>query len=175
MSIDALTVSVGFMSFAFFLLIHFIVFRWLRPEALLSSLAFTGMVVMGLPVLLMGLFFILNVADYSWQVGVLSTVLAMLMGGLLCFVYVLCVFGPYETSVRMRLVREIEKGGKQGLTFSELSKHYNPHTIVRMRLERLIGSGDLMEKDGWYYLKRRQNFFFLFDAVASILRKWIGR
>jgi len=175
MGIDVLTLVVGFVSFGIFLLIHVLTFRWLSPEQLLKSLTMTVVAIEGLPAVLMAVLFILKWTEASPQVWVCAGALAMAVNGLLCFVYVLCVFGPYETSVRMRLVREIAQAGSNGISRQELLKRYSAQTIVDLRLRRLMGSGDIIEKDGLYRVGRKKNFFFIFDAIAGGIKKWIGR
>jgi hypothetical protein len=174
-NLDILTVGVGFFAFGIFLLVHFITFRWVRPERLLKSLFMCVIVLTGLPLLLMVIIYILKIVNMSLMAWMCAAVLSSVIQGLLCFVYVLCVFGPYETSVRMRLVREIAQGGSNGISLEEILKHYNPQTIVNIRLQRLIGSGDIIEKDGLYRIGHSQNFFFIFDAIAGKIKEWIGR
>jgi hypothetical protein len=175
MSIDALTVTAGLGSFACFFLVHVITFRWLPPERLLQSLLLIVLAVMALPAVLMALAQDLKIIDVPWGELACAAGLGMLINGLACFVYVLCIFGPYETSVRMRLVREIALGGTDGLLHQELLGRYNAETIVEIRLRRLLGSGDIIEKDGLYRCGRPGNFFFVFDIIAGALGKWIGR
>jgi len=110
---DILTVGVGFVSFGIFLVLHVITFRWLRPEELLRSLLACVGAIAVLPLVLMGILFATKVAQASLPAWILASLLALLIAGLLSFVYVLCFFGPYETSVRMRLVREIARGGAE--------------------------------------------------------------
>jgi hypothetical protein len=175
MNIDILTLVVAVFSFAVFLTVHFITFRWVSPERLLRSLLLCIIAVMALPALLMIVLFILNAAHETLQAWVCAAVLAVLIQGLMSFMYVLCIFGPYETSVRMRLIREIERGGSNGISPQELSARYNARTIVDIRLQRLIGSGDIAEKGGRYTVIRKGNLFFIFDAIAGVLKRWIGR
>ena len=130
---------------------------------------------MVLPALLMGALFMLKAADLPWPAWSCAAVLASLLHGLLCFVYVLCVFGPYETSVRMRLVREIFKAGPGGITAEELLRRYNNEIIVEIRLRRLIGSKYIIHKDGFYRAGSGTNVFFLFDIITGVLTKMIGR
>lgn len=174
MNIDLLTVIVGLGSFGIFLLVHVVTFRWVAPEHLLKSLLLCVIAVMALPVVFMGIFFIQKAVDAPLHLWICASLLAMMVDGLLCFVYVLCIFGPYETSVRMRLVREIAKSGPQGISLESLLNRYNAETIVSIRLQRLKGSGDIIEKDGRYQIANNRNFFFIFDAIAGILKKWIG-
>ena len=175
MSMDVLTLGAGIFSFAVFLFIHVISFRWLAPEQLLRSLLLTVAAIMALPVMLMGSMVFLRIIGPSWQELVCASFLAMLINGLCCCGYVLCVFGPYETSVRMRLVREIAAGADKGVSIQELLGRYSAETIVDVRLRRLLGSGDIIEKDGVYHPGRVGNLFFVFDTVARVIKKWIGR
>lgn len=175
MKMDVLTVGVSFLSFGIFLLIHVITFRRVRPEYLLKSLLTCVVILLGLPVLLTAFFYFFNIVDAPLQVWVCAAILASVLQGLLCFVYVLCVFGPYETSVRMRLVREIAQGKGNGISHQELLVRYNTESIVNIRLQRLLGSGDIIEENGRYRIGTSKNFFFMFDAIAGIIKKWIGR
>ena len=175
MNIDILTVSVAGVSFIVFLFIHFITFRRVRPESLLRSLLACVVTLMAFPIILMALARTFQILNEPLQVWVVAAILSSGIQGLLCFFYVLCVFGPYETSVRMRLVREIQKGGSQGIKAHDLDLSYNTETILNVRLKRLIGSGDLIERDGLYRIGRTGNFFFIFDAIAKVIKRWIGR
>jgi len=172
---DVLTMGTGFFSFGTFLLIHLIAFRRMAPEHLLRSLLTCVIAMMGLPILLMGIFYIFKLVDAALQAWVCAASLALVIQGLLCFVYVLCVFGPYETSVRMRLVREIAQEGSKGISLQDLLGRYNSETIVNVRLQRLLGSGDIVEKDGRYRVGHNRNFFFVFDVIAGVLKKWINK
>ena len=172
---DVLTTGIGFLSFSIFLLVHLITFRWVKPERLLRSLLLCVMAIMALPFFLMWFFFTMKIVAAPLSVWVYATLLAVFVQGLLCFVYVLCIFGPYETSVRMRLVREIAQGAKQGISLKELSARYNAQTLVNIRLERLIGSGDIIKKDSRYHPGNKGNLFFIFDAIGGVIKKRIGR
>jgi hypothetical protein len=169
---DILTSTIGLLSFAVFLLVQVITFRWVRPEYLLRSLLICVAAIGLLPLAMTAVLFHMEVIEASVPVWVCAGLLASAINALLCFVYVLCVFGPYETSVRMRLVRELEQGRQ--MTLEQLLKRYNSQTIVDVRLRRLVGSGDIVETQGLYHCGRKGNFFFVFDAIASILKKWIG-
>ena len=161
--------------FICFLALQFITFRWVRPERLLKSLLLCVVVMLAMPVVLILGFYHLRLVDEPLSGWVMAAVIASLIQGLLCFFYVLCIFGPYETSVRMRLIREIAAGGALGVSPQELSSRYNAKAIVDIRLQRLVGSGDIIEKDGRYRMGHSQNFFFVFDAIAGFIKKAIGK
>ena len=175
MRIDCLTVAVVFLSFALFLLLHMLDCRRMNEEDLLKSLWRMCVVTMVFPGLLAWFFFILKAADMVWMAWVCVAAVASFLHGLLCFVYVLCVFGPYETSVRMRLVREIFKGQREGITAEQLSCRYNNEIITAIRLRRLTGSKYIIEKDGTYKAGSATNVFFIFDIFVKVLLKAIGR
>jgi hypothetical protein len=175
MQMDVLTLGVGIISFGVFLIIQVITFRWLRPEELLKSLSACVIAIAVLPLVLMGILAVTKMIEASILEWIVAAFLALLIAGLISFVYVLCVFGPYETSIRMRLVREIAKGASKGISMQELLSAYNPETIINIRLRRLVGSGDVIEKNGIYQPGNKKNFFFIFDAIASTIKQWIGR
>jgi hypothetical protein len=172
---DLLAVGVGFVSFGIFFIIHVITFRWLQPEKLLKSLRVCVLAVVALPLMLTGILFVNKVMDAPLSAWVLASLLALLIAGLVSLVYVLCVFGPYETSVRMRLVREIEGGGPGGVSLQDLLRRYSSETILNVRLRRLIGSGDIIEENGLYRSGSKRNFLFFIDIIAGMIKKWIGR
>ncbi len=175
MNIDVLTMGAAVFSFVIFLLVHFISFRWVQPERLLRSLLLCVIAVMVIPVFLMLLFFIFKAADETLPAWICAAILAVVVQGLMSFMYVLCIFGPYETSVRMRLIREIAWGASKGISAQELSDRYNAKIMVDIRLQRLVGSGDIAQKDGRYRVIKQGNLFFIFDAIAGVLKGWIGR
>jgi hypothetical protein len=173
MPIDFLTVGVGFFSFGVFLVIHVVTFRWLQPEKLLKSLLACSFAIAALPLVLMGSLFVMKTVDASALVWAIASLLALLITGLLSFIYVTCIFGPYETSVRMRLVREIANSASKGISRQELRERYNAQTIMNIRLRRLQGAGDIIEQNGFYRAGSSRNIFFLFDTVARVIKKWM--
>jgi hypothetical protein len=60
-----------------------------------------------------------------------------------------------QTSVRIRLYTEIaERPG--GMSASDLVHIYDEKALMRARVDRLLESGDLVERDGRYHLGRRR-------------------
>ena len=87
------------------------------------------------------------------------------------FFYVLCIFGPYATSIRLRLIRELDT--PQGRTLAEINSAYNDRTILDLRLKRLLASGDVYLEGGTYKIGRANNAFFAIDGVARKLHALI--
>jgi hypothetical protein len=166
---------VGFVSFGIFFTIHAVSFHRLRPEKLLRSLAWCVGAIVALPVVLVAILWSIKAAGISAAAWVMVAGLALLINCLLVMGYIMCFFVPYETSVRMRLVREIAGAGPRGLSMQELLGNYNPETILSIRLRRLVDSGDVVEKEGLYQCRRSRNFFFILYDIAKVIGKWIGR
>ena len=144
-------------------------------SALLKSLFVCIFAITALPLVIMGFLYHMKVVEAPLAGWIIASLLALLITGLMSFIYIASIFGPYETSIRMRLVREIAKGKEAGISFEALLKSYSDKTILDIRLRRLVGSGDVIEKDGIYYQGSKRNFFFAFETIALTLKKWIGR
>ncbi len=105
---------------------------------------------------------------------VLYLLLSLLIYGLLTFLYILMVFGTYESSIRLRLARELYRHHPKKVTLKEILAHYNAVIILKGRLERLTSSGDLIFDGKYYHYKGRQNVFSIIDLVSSFLRRAYG-
>ncbi len=163
---DALIVLTGTLSFIIFLLLHFIAFRSLKAEHLFKGIILTFLAALGLE-LFISIYFLK-------MTGFLSLFLSVTIYALMAFFYILCIFGPYETSIRMRLIREISKD-PQGKTFAEIVKLYNERVILNNRLQRLLGSGDVRLENGRYFLGKNNNAFFILDSLAGYLHAFIHK
>ncbi len=111
-------------------------------------------------------------ADYSGAEKAICFILVLIIYGAAAFAYVLCIFGPYETSIRMRLIREL--GGSTGQTpLPDVLRRYNTAIILENRLTRLVGSQDLAKKGDTYHLRKTGNVFFIMDTVAQKMHAFI--
>ncbi len=173
--IDALIIAVSFASFAVFFILQMIFFRLMHQEAVLKAI----MVIFVLTSL--GHFMASPLiagtlgpqAALSTGETILIALLSYLLFGLAAFVYILCVFGPSETSIRIRVVREIFEGEAHGLSHTELLGRYNAKMVLERRLERLLRSGEIIERNGKYILIKKANFFFMIDTVANLIHGFI--
>lgn len=164
---DLMIVLLAAGAFIVFLIIHFLTFRFLAPEALLKG------IVNVFVQCLLGLFAIGFFLVHEPVVNrILMLLLTAIIYGLLSFFYILCIFGPYETSIRMRLIRELSLS-VSGLSINDLLTRYNVTVILDTRIQRLIGSGDLIKKNDLFYLGKASNMFFIIDRIASKLRRFI--
>lgn len=169
-----MTVGIGFFSFSMFVLFQVVVFGQVTPDRLLKALKDILLLTMGLPLFTTGILCMFKILDVPWQLGVSMALMALLIHGLLCFVYLICIFGSYESSVRMRLVRELAHAKPEGMRLDEILQQYNPKIIAASRLRRLVGSGDVVEREGFYTAASAINFFSVFNIISGKLKQWLG-
>lgn len=88
----------------------------------------------------------------------------------LCLVY--CYFFGFfnlgESARRVRLLIELYLAGERGMTLEEILSAYNARMIVAARLDRLLSSGQIIEKDGRYFVGKP---IMLYLAKALVLMK----
>jgi hypothetical protein len=77
-----------------------------------------------------------------------------------------------QSSVRIRIYARIAAAAN-GVSLAELSSEYNEASLMQMRLQRLLESGDLVENDGRYLLGRRR-FVPVAHAIFGIKRFVLG-
>ncbi len=170
MNIDLGVLISAFGGLCAVLLYQAIMFRQVKDGALFKVL--TASIVIGL----------LVAAGIGAYIGLISGIAlmdavvlvggALLITGLVGFVYILCLFGPCTTSVRIRLLREIGSS-EAGVTIKELEGRYNDGVILDLRLARLCGSGDIALQGDSYTIVRSSNMFFLMDRVADLMTAFI--
>ena len=157
-------------SFIVFVVIQFLVFRfvseggvlkWIMALFVLCSLVNTGLFVV-----LSGGAFFQSVAYHlvlfliSWSVF-----------ALLSFLYVLCVFGPYESSIRLRLIRELYRQHPQGLSVGQLYERYNNTVILKRRVARLLAARSITVCGAKYQVSNRPSFFSIADMMARLISR----
>lgn len=83
---------------------------------------------------------------------------------LLTYCYIIGFFNLGESARRIRLLIELYGAGERGMDLGEILAVYNARMIVEARLQRLLSSGQIMKRDGQYFVKRRLMLY-----VAKIL------
>lgn len=175
--LDQCVLGCAVVSFLTFWLAQLIFFRSVPPGGIfkaLMSFALTGLcVAAGLSsgvLLKLSAFSAISMGE---RVGCFF--LTLLIYFFLVFLYILCVLGPYESSIRLRLVRELYRAFPQSLTPAQLFDRYNARWILERRIQRLLTSGDIVCRDRRYYLVKKYNAFFLADKVAQMLARLTSR
>lgn len=165
-NLDLSIVLTGVFGFLVFIILHFISSRFMKAEHLFKGIIITFMLGLLSEVIL------LSVILHSFQF--LSFIMSVLIYSFSALFYVLCFFGPFETSIRMRLIRELASK-PEGLTKQEIYARYNERIMLDTRLKRLIGSGDVKVDRGNYTLVKNHNAFFMLDLLAERLHGFITK
>ncbi len=175
MSADLTTLMTAAVSFVIFILIHFISFRFVGEGGVLKWTMRIFFLVSLVPV---GLFIregrdiILSRVSMD-DVGYL--LVAWAVYGLLSFLYILCVFGPYESSIRLRLIREIYRYHPAGISLEHLYKNYNSKIILKRRIARLLHARSIVLNDEKYRIAQKPSFFLLAEVLAGMIERCIKK
>lgn len=78
-----------------------------------------------------------------------------------------------QTSIRLRIYSEIA-AKRSGVSVEEIRREYDDKALMRVRLRRLLESGDLLEKDGRYFLGRRR-FLYVSNILFAAKRFLLGK
>jgi len=177
MSADSVVILSAVVGLAAYLSIHFIVFRFLEAKGIIQGLMnvyFIGAIV---TIVCFG-FLSYSRTDLITTGGMGTTVFCGLVSfvvySLMCYFYVLYIFGIYESSIRIRIMREFYKALPKGLTLSELLACYNADFILRTRLERLVGSGEVTFDGVKYRIGKCPFIFLMLDYMACAIKKIMG-
>lgn len=153
----------GLLSFAVFFILHNLVYRRLRQAKLLKWLE--------------GLF--VTVGALLVITGILTgfsgaeTFMAFMIYALLTFIYIVAIDSIYESSIRIRLLREIA-AAPAGLTRDEIRARYSSKVILQTRLMRLEAAGDIQKTPHGYKLARSAGLLLGFIGVVKFFRKIYG-
>ncbi len=152
----------------FFLTLHLVFFRfiphadilqWLKRLIIFSICANLGADIFRLKALGMDVFVIILCSSVS----VVLTVLFIL-------IYVLGCFGLLESAIRARLMWELHKFHPRPLSLPELMRDYNAETILKVRLERLSATKEIIFDGKNYYPGSQMSFFVFKEWVGHIIK-----
>ncbi len=112
--------------------------------------------------------------DLTGAPAVRLLVFSLVLYGLFSYMYLVVVLGPYESSIRLRLLREIDAAHPGGIDEDCLLRRYNGRIILDIRLRRLLGSGQVVLREGRYVIARTPWIFFFLDGAAAVMRSLLG-
>ncbi len=171
--IDAKIVLSALLAISVYAILDFLFFRFMKAGSVLKwivNLYFLGAI---LDIALCLVFLGWN-SPSAYVPGFLDKIfclfLSLIMYSLFCFLYILFIMGPYQSSVRLRILRELYRKYPRNCSYEDLLRSYSAKEILNIRLERLVSSGDLSLEGGVYKLKRQCNFFLVMDTMATRLR-----
>lgn len=163
-AIDIVTTIGSIVGFLSFFVAHVVVFRRIKERDAVRWF-FVLVVVVGS---------ILGVAETQVLnlLPIEFSLLSVMLFVILASCYFMGVFGLLATSVRIRILCEIARSGKKGMTFKQLLTRYNREVIVNQRLARLVSNGDIVYSLG-KYSARSGVTFFVFPALVLRSMKFL--
>src|SRR3990167_304267 len=165
--LDTVILSSAFLGSGVYLILHLIIFRFVAVKDILPWLMrtyFLGAIAVIFMPLYLG--WVPQAGNLNLVVTLSSITLAILIYSLACFFYVLNIYGPYESSLSVRLLREFYKVYPKALTRDEILAAYSAKEILKTRLERLTGSGEVISEEGNYRVGKKQNVFFILQFAS---------
>ena len=174
--IDRFMIGIAIVSFVVFLMLLILVFRLVERKEVLKWLVYVFCMALIVNLGLTGWFMLQQNVLFTMGVAAILTILILpvVLYSLMSFCYVLCIFGAYESSVRLRIVRELDEAGTEGLSWEDILKRYNDDTILKIRLGRLVASKELSFDGTHYRLERKYNAFSFITLLSRIIKKFYG-
>jgi len=78
-----------------------------------------------------------------------------------------------QTSIRIRMYSEIASN-PSGVSVDEMKREYDDKAVLEVRLQRLLESGDIILKNGRYFLGRRR-FLHVSNLLFAAKRFLLGK
>lgn len=89
----------------------------------------------------------------------------------LVLIYVLAILGVMESSIRIRLLKEIYDAEGHAITLKQLLKKYNKDVILHKRLQRFLSAGEISFSEGKYQMENNITPYTLPDLVIKSIWK----
>ena len=141
--------------------------RW-NPRLMLLKSIFVGFFCGLLTVVGVDWFCIWSHAEYPAMAFSAISIVNILIYGALGYNYFHFI-NMGETARRIRLIRELHES-PEGLTSSEILDRYNAAEIIAVRMRRLMHNGQVLEKDGRYFIG---NPTMLKISQVIVFFKWL--
>ena len=169
--VDLLILFSAGISFVLFLLLHIIIFRFISTNEVLDWVV--RVFAVGVICDLIAIVFGAVQMDLALGQMMVVFMLSFLIYGLLSFLYVVYIFGTSESSIRLRLIHEISKMEKSGISLEELMVRYNTEILMKRRFDRLVYTKHLVHDGQRYHMGQRYNFFLFIGDMSRKFRKII--
>lgn len=157
-----------------YFILHIIILRKINQKDIFKWLAYVYFIASFTPFLIgwwMGWQMIPEISLSSIIIGVL---VAWIFYTFLVLAYVLAILGIMESSVRIRLLKEIYNVKDTGITLKQILIKYNKDVILQKRLRRFIAVGEISFKGGKYQLEKRFTAYSLPNLVIKSIWKLYG-
>lgn len=151
-----------------FLVVHVIVLGRISDRSVIPVFWMTCAMSGVASYMLMGILILPGMAIFSvlFVTLVSGTIYTLLVGN-----YFMGIFGVMESSIRMRVLGDIARAGRTGVSRTTILSEYNHTKIVDKRLARFVASGDIELVRG-AYVSRKPFTFFLLPALVLRFFWW---
>lgn len=177
-ALDCFVLLNVFGSFFLFLLVHGLAFRFVAPANILKWLQCLFLTIAAVNVALgLSPFFtdVLPASKYRGSSIFLAASAACVIYSLMVFIYVAAIYAMYESSIRIRILREISMRTPAVMSLSEILNKYNARLILQKRLARLVSAGDLRQNGEVYSPGHPLSVFLIYIEMVKILRAIFGK
>lgn len=163
MSIDLNLLFLTLISFALYLVLQIVIFRFVARTDIVKWVIYTY---------LLGAISNIVICLTRFGTNGLEFVLISFINySLITAVYILGIFGMVESALRIRLVTEVDRRSS-GISKSQVLKIYNRKLIVEKRLARFLKSGDLKYNRGYYFIGKKVSYFFFHSLIIDLIGKF---
>lgn len=108
----------------------------------------------------------------GWRGGfIFGSIVAWMFYTFLVLAYVLAILGVMESSVRIRLLKEIYDAKEKGITLKQILIKYNKDVILQKRLERFLAVGQIKRINGKYQLEEKFTPYSIPNLVIRLIWK----
>lgn len=109
------------------------------------------------------------------KVSIFGSIVSLMFYTLLVLAYVMAILGVVESSIRIRLLKEIYDAGEKGIKLEQLLKKYNKDVILHKRLQRFLSAGEISFSKGKYQPEKKFTAYSLPDfAIRMIWKLYIN-
>lgn len=169
---DFQIIFISIISFVFFILVQIFYFRKVKSKEVFGALIYVYKQAATIPIILGIIFYFLG---KTLEFTLMVTVISLIIYSLLVFIYTLCLFGLLESSIRIRLLSEVHLAGDKGITEKQIVGKYNQNIILKKRLARFLQSGEIKEKDCYYYPTKKISFYIIPFVLTILIWKLYGK
>ena len=177
MAIDYIIMSGSVMGFVIFIIIQLIYFRFTEQKNVIRSLKIALFLAGIVMVFIYGGFYYCKwqiLGNYSIYTYALACVLSVIIYCMMVYLYAHWIFGVYESSITVRVLRELACAESKGMRLSQIMEKYNEDIIIRKRLSRLISSGEIYsDSTGEYCIRRKYDIFNIQSYIIYKLKGFI--
>jgi hypothetical protein len=176
MTIDVLTILTSGIGFLFFIFLQIIITPHVSRQRVYLSIAgiFACSLILSLGMEMYLYLRYFHQALFIHQDTVIMITMSALFQAILSYVYILTVPGVLDSSVRIRILDEIDSHTLKGISKRRLLQMYDKDVILTRRLDRLLKSGQIYIQKKQYILKKVGLFFIPVILFVSVWRLYLG-